>query len=175
MFSGSARSSSISPSPEAERCLHHGGEDRLSACLREPREMRSNRWMAVRLRGLVVGTVFGALGPRATSLRAAVPLVGPRVAADTLTAMPAANITKPLRVVARLQWGQATPQWSRFSARGRWQAAWDAATGVPRRIWGSGISFPGATLDPQIAERAAHQVLVDNIGLLAPGASAGDF
>src|SRR5690349_21772260 len=107
------------------------------------------------------------------------PRSGPRLAADTLTALPAAGIAKPLRIEPRLRWAQATPPpgWARFVAQsgGRWQAAWDAATGVPSRIWGSGIPAPGAIADPAIAAAIARRVLADHVALLAPGASPSDF
>ena len=112
------------------------------------------------------------------SARAAVPHgSSARVAADTLTAMPGAKLTKPLRIVAGLRWGQATPPfaWSRLAATGTWQAAWDQATGVPRRIWGSGIAAPGAMASAAVAEQVARQMLADHLGLLAPGAAIGDF
>jgi len=107
------------------------------------------------------------------------PTSGPRVPAQTLTAMPAAKVTKPLRVTPRILWGQSTPPlaWSRFVAQrgGTWSAAWDAATGVPTRIWGSGIPAPGAIKHADVAERIARQVLADQIALLAPGAAVTDF
>ncbi len=105
------------------------------------------------------------------------PRRGPRIAADTLTALPAAGVTKPLRLAARQTFGKSPPAWKRFvaAAGGSWQASWDAATGVPSRIWGSGIAAPGAIADPAVAERVARQVLADHIALLAPGAAASDF
>ncbi|MGE5186813.1 MAG: hypothetical protein ACM31C_32390, partial [Acidobacteriota bacterium] len=79
----------------------------------------------------------------------------------------------------KLRYGTANApaSWHRFVAMagGSWQVAWDAATGVPDRIWGSGIAAPGASADPAIAERYARQVLADHLALLAPGASASDF
>src|SRR5690606_40094887 len=100
-------------------------------------------------------------------------------AADTLTALPAANLPKPLRVQPRLRYGLATPPlaWSHFVARrgGTWQAAWDVATGVPSRIRGTGIPAPGTVANAEIAERFARQILADHLGLLAPGAKLEDF
>src|SRR5262245_49441645 len=100
-----------------------------------------------------------------------------RPAADTVTAMSGANTTKPLRTAATLRYGTAAPPmaWSKLAATGRWDAAWDAATGVPRRIWGSGIAAPGAMANPAIAEAVARQMLADHVALLAPGAAASDF
>src|SRR5262245_3762358 len=108
------------------------------------------------------------------------PASGPaRIQAETLTALPAAGVTKPLRAQQELLWGQAPPPlaWGGFVARhgGTWHAAWDAATGVPTRIWGSGIAVPGSVAHADVAERFARQMLADQIGLLAPGASAADF
>src|SRR5688500_9395061 len=108
-----------------------------------------------------------------------VPTSGPRVKAETLTALPAANITKPLRVQPQLRYSKATPPlaWSHFVAqRGAgWDVAWDVATGVPNRIWGAGIPAPGTVANAEIAERFARQLLADHIALLAPGAAATDF
>ena len=107
---------------------------------------------------------------------AAVPHVGPRIAADTLTAMPAANLTKPLRSTVTMTVQTVPPlAWSKFAQTGSWQAGWDPATGVPRRIWGSGIPAPGAMTNPAIAEQVARQVLAANIALLAPGSAPSDF
>jgi MYXO-CTERM domain-containing protein len=114
----------------------------------------------------------------ATAAQSAVPRSGPRVAADTLTAMPAAGLGKPLRVTRGVRFDiRQTASWQKFStaAGGRWQVAWDPATGVPNRIWGSGIPAPGANASPQIAEQIARAMLAQHIELLAPGAHAADF
>jgi cysteine-rich repeat protein len=52
---------------------------------------------------------------------------------------------------------------------------WDADTGVPLRIWGSGISYPGAVDDASLAEHAAREVLADHLELLAPGSAITDW
>ncbi|TMQ11638.1 MAG: hypothetical protein E6J90_34070 [Deltaproteobacteria bacterium] len=110
-----------------------------------------------------------------TSARAAGPRTGP-VQADTLTALPAANVTRPLRAQRDLKWSQrASAAWQKLAATGAWRAAWDRATGVPSRIWGSGLAAPGAIAHPAVAERFARAVLADHIALLAPGASPADF
>lgn len=108
---------------------------------------------------------------------AAVPRTGSYMAADTLTALPSANVHKPLRAVARVVWNQAAPPqaWHRLAATGAWQAAWDAATGVPRRIWGEGIAAPGTVASAAAAERFARNTLTAHIELLAPGSVAADF
>ena len=132
--------------------------------------------MAVRLRRFVWA---GCLALLTSTAHAVVPPKGPRVQAEALTAMKAANVAKPLRVERRLAYGQAAPPlaWSHFVAQrgGSWQAAWDVATGVPSRIWGAGIPAPGTTANADLAERFARQMLADHIALLAPGASPADF
>jgi cysteine-rich repeat protein len=60
----------------------------------------------------------------------------------------------------------------RFGTTG---AVWDADTGVPLRLWGAGIAYPGAVDDPALAEHAAREVLADHIDLLAPGSTTGDW
>ena len=133
--------------------------------------------MAVRFRAPIRAALASLLV--AATAQAFVPHSGPRFAADTLTALPAAGVAKPLRVQEHVLWGQAAPpaSWLAFQAvnGGQWQAAWDAATGVPTRIWGSGIAVPGANADPAIAEAAARRVLAAHLDLLAPGASISDF
>ncbi len=100
-----------------------------------------------------------------------------RVAADTLTALPAAR-SKPLRTHVELAPGvRATPAWQKFATatHGTWEVSWDVATGVPSRIYGSGLAVPGSSASPAIAEAAARQMLADHLALLAPGARASDF
>lgn len=119
---------------------------------------------------LVVSATAHAVAPRGTQAKQR------RVVADELTAMPAAGVTKPLRVQRQVRYGaRATGAWQRFAATGRWQAAWDSATQVPNRIWGSGIAAPGANASPQIAEQVARKMLADHLDLLAPGATLADF
>jgi hypothetical protein len=99
-----------------------------------------------------------------------------RVVADALTAMPSANLGKPLRTQRQVRWSHApTAAWQKLAARGSWQAAWDRATGVPTRIWGSGLAAPGASASADIAEAFARAQLAEHIALLAPGASPADF
>ncbi|MCX5746230.1 MAG: MYXO-CTERM sorting domain-containing protein [Proteobacteria bacterium] len=140
--------------------------------------------MGLRPRALVlplVALLGGTIGETAHAMvpRRIVAATGGvvRPVADTLTAMPAAHV-KPLRAIVTYQQGaRATRSWQQFATRagGRWDVSWDAATGVPSRIFGSGIAVPGANASPQIAEVAARQVLADHLALLAPGASIGDF
>jgi len=101
-----------------------------------------------------------------------------RIAADTLTALPGAHLAKPLRTHAGVRWGAVkSAAWSAFATRagGRWNAAYDRATGVPSQIWGSGIAAPGANASAVIAETYARTLLADHLALLAPGASTADF
>jgi len=107
---------------------------------------------------------------------ATTPRGGTRVAADTLTALPAAHIAKPLRTTVPLVAMETPPiAWMKLAGTGTWQAAWDAATGVPRQIWGSGLAAPGANGDAAVAETAARAALAAHLALLAPGASLADF
>lgn len=137
--------------------------------------MRSNPGMQLRASVVLAGTLLVASSPA----QAVVPRpVGPRPAAETLTAMPAAALRKPLRAQAQLRWAQVpSAAWTKLTAAlgGRWRAAYDQATGVPARIWGSGFAVPGANADAGVAERFARQLLADHLALLAPGAAITDF
>ncbi len=129
--------------------------------------------MVLRRSALVAGSLFLFTA----SVHAVAPRQGRRIAAEELTAMPAAGV-KPLRAHRMLG---ASPQpsaaWQRFSlaAGAGWRAAWDPATSVPSRIWGPGIPAPGAMASPAIAEQHARRLLADHLALLAPGAALSDF
>ncbi|MDB4958730.1 MAG: cysteine-rich repeat protein [Myxococcales bacterium] len=97
------------------------------------------------------------------------PHAGPKISADTLTAMPAAGISRPLRTQPTLKAGPIS------GLAGTWEAQWDVATGVPSRIWGSGLPAPGSIAHADIAEAFARQVLATHLALLAPGAKISDF
>jgi MYXO-CTERM domain-containing protein len=56
-----------------------------------------------------------------------------------------------------------------------WRAMWNSQTGVAQRIFGAGISAPGALRSPAAAEAHARAALRANLHVLAPGASEGDF
>ena len=90
------------------------------------------------------------------------------LAADVLTALPAAGVSRSLRAQRQVR-AQTTPPaaWNTFVARagGRWDAVWDAATGVPSQIWGSGIPSPGSNARADLAEAAARRVLADHVAL----------
>jgi uncharacterized protein (TIGR03382 family) len=136
--------------------------------------MRSNRWMRFRGSAALAGSLLLATA----TAHAVVPRQAARIPADELTALPSAGITKPLRKTADIRWG-AVPSaaWSTFTAAagGTWRAAYDRATGVPTRIWGSGISVPGANASGQIAEQFARSFLADHLALVAPGVALADF
>ncbi len=137
--------------------------------------MRSNQEMRFRGSPVLVGTLLLAT---VTTAHAVVPRPVGRMPADTLTALPAAKVTKPLREVADVRWAQpASAAWTAFQNQvgGRWRVATDRATGVPARIWGSGIATPGANASATAAEAYARNVLADHLALLAPGASETDF
>ncbi|HEY4240078.1 MAG TPA: hypothetical protein VGM88_09695 [Kofleriaceae bacterium] len=127
---------------------------------------------------LGVPAVIAGLVLSTATAEAVVPRAGGAYVAPTLLALPAAHVTKPLRVTPRVEWGK-TPSaaWNRFAAHagGSWRAMWDSATGAPKRIYGSGIPVPGSVADPAIAERAARAWLAAHVDLLAPGAAATDF
>jgi hypothetical protein len=126
--------------------------------------------MGVRSRRLLVaGLVLLAAAPA----WGFVPRRLPALEADHLTAFGPA---KPLRNERRVDWAvRPSAAWSKLAATGTWSAAWDTATGVPVRIWGSSIAAPGAMAHADIAEQVARQFLADNLALLAPGAQLSDF
>jgi hypothetical protein len=119
---------------------------------------------------LVSGVILAA------STAGAVVPTGRRIVGDTLTAMPGARIKAPLRAQRDVRWSQpATAAWRKLAATGAWQGAWDRATGVPSRIWGSGIAAPGASDAPEVAAAVARMMLAEHIALLAPGSAPADF
>lgn len=130
--------------------------------------------MDLRRSALVAGSL---LLFTASAVHAVAPRQGRRIAAEELTAMPAAGV-KPLRAQRMLRASpQPTAAWHRFAlaAGGTWRAAWDAATHVPSRIWGPGLPAPGAMASAAIAEQHARRLLAEHIALLAPGAAVSDF
>ncbi len=56
-----------------------------------------------------------------------------------------------------------------------WRAMWDSGTGVPSRLFGKGISTPGAMKSPQVAAQYAIALLNTHIELLAPGNKPTQF
>ncbi|MBA2542886.1 MAG: hypothetical protein H0V17_24785 [Deltaproteobacteria bacterium] len=122
---------------------------------------------------LLMTATAGAVVPRKPTAQQ------PRIAAESLTAMPAAKLGgKTLRTDRGVRFNaRASAGWSRFAALagGKWRASWDQATGVPSRIWGSGVHVFGANGNAQIAERAARAWLAAHLDLLAPGSAVSDF
>ncbi len=117
-----------------------------------------------------VPTTAHAFAPRSTTLDLP----------DVLAAEP--GVTKqPLRqhtMVATT--ATRSTEWNRFVAAhggpaAGWSAMWDRATGAPLRMWGPGIAVPGSMASADVAARAAQQLLITQLALLAPGASAADF
>lgn len=130
--------------------------------------------MAWLVGGLVLlASTAHAVVPRGTGTGAR----SPRIPAEHLTALPAAGVTKPLRAYRQIRFApRPSAAWQQLVARGgTWQAAWDTATGVPSRIWGSGLPAPGASASAAVAEAFARRFLADHLALLAPGAAPGDF
>jgi cysteine-rich repeat protein len=56
-----------------------------------------------------------------------------------------------------------------------WRVMWDRDTDVPVRLWGPSIAAPGTSSNASAAEAFARNLLVQHIGLLAPGATSTDF
>ena len=56
-----------------------------------------------------------------------------------------------------------------------WSVQWDKDTDVPVRMFGPGISAPGAMANRSVAEATAHAFLAAHLDVLAPGASIDDF
>jgi len=128
----------------------------------------------MRCRGsaVLVGSLLVLTAPAGAVVRRA----SLRVAADSLTAMPAASLTRPLRVQRQVRSSRpATAAWQKLTLGGAWQATWDRATGVPSRIWGSGIPAPGSIASAEVAAAFARAQLAAHLALLAPGASPADF
>lgn len=61
------------------------------------------------------------------------------------------------------------------AAFGRSEVMWDAATGVPLRIWGFTGAVPNDLSTPAAALRSAREVLANHLDLLAPGSTADDL
>lgn len=112
----------------------------------------------------------------AAPAQAVAPRTARRVVGDTLTALPAAGVSKPLRSVTGVRWSApVTPAWQQLAATGPWHASWDRATGVPNRIWGGSLPAPGAIASADFAAAHARTALAAYLALLAPGAALSDF
>lgn len=122
---------------------------------------------------------------RVIALAAASGLLTTQVAAvqapDHLLGSPALELKQgQVRVERELIWDHtpvaARSAFARLSRdMGQARAVWDRATGVPARIWGEGMPAPSAIDSPKAALAHAQRMLERHLGLLAPGASSGDF
>src|SRR5689334_15860534 len=85
---------------------------------------------------------------------------------------------QPVREYRGIQWDKpganTAAAWQRFTSlySERWHAQFDAATGVPLRIFGVGIAAPGVIASDVAAEAYARSFLANHLDLLAPGAVA---
>ncbi len=133
------------------------------------------RWV-IWAAGLLCAADAAAVVPRAPSTTARMP-AGVMLPDGQLVALPAAGVKKPVRARRDVERGaKQTPAWRAFAARGgTWQVWWDRATGVPNRIFGSGIETVGASANPALAEGYARAYLEAHLELLAPGAQIEDF
>ncbi|MBK9031435.1 MAG: hypothetical protein IPL61_08875 [Myxococcales bacterium] len=83
---------------------------------------------------------------------------------------------RPARAIASTAPLGAKAAWDGFVGRhGSWDATWDAATGVPLRVFGEGIAAPGSIASADVAADAAWRLLQEQLALLAPGARLDDF
>lgn len=81
----------------------------------------------------------------------------------------------PAPVTSSIAPAAATAQAAALAHAGFDRGQWDVATGVPSRLWGTGIAAPGASADPALAEAAARRVLHAHLATLAPGSAPGDL
>jgi hypothetical protein len=87
----------------------------------------------------------------------------------------------PARTHREVRWNRVPAAverlWQGFvgASGGTWNNLWDWDTGVPSRIYGSGIPAPGSIAKPEVAAYYALDTLARHIDLLAPGASVDDF
>ena len=68
--------------------------------------------------------------------------------------------------------------WAKFQAGtgGGFRARWDAATGVPLRLWGRGLAAPGSIASPAAAEKMARDMLAQHLGAARAGrCGSSDF
>ena len=74
--------------------------------------------------------------------------------------------------------GLARLAWQQFEARhpdAAWKVLWDLDTGVPLRVFGTGLPAPASVASPGAAAAISRNLLEQEIELLAPGAKASDF
>jgi hypothetical protein len=56
-----------------------------------------------------------------------------------------------------------------------WRGSFDDRTGVPSRLYGPGVSTPGAIASASVAAQWARTMLARHVALLAPGADPAEF
>lgn len=103
--------------------------------------------------------------------------------AATTPAAPTLDVAdgRPARAYPNIRWDRPTPAakhtWAQFlsDTDGVWHSLWDSDTGVPSRIYGSGVPVPNSVAKPWVAERHALDMLGKHINMLAPGARVQDF
>ena len=61
------------------------------------------------------------------------------------------------------------------AAIGATDTIWDAATGVPLRMWGGGVAAPGSVASARLAATNSQALLRQHLAVLAPGSVAEDF
>ncbi len=80
-----------------------------------------------------------------------------------------------------LSWSAPGPRQAKALAKLRerlgpgWRVGFDPSTGVARRAYGPGLRVPGSVASPELAEKAALDLLAEHLELLAPGAALSDF
>ncbi|HEY5924010.1 MAG TPA: MYXO-CTERM sorting domain-containing protein [Kofleriaceae bacterium] len=108
----------------------------------------------------------------AAALSAGITATGSAYAPQKGAERPVVAATRQPRLHRDVAW--TAPQGA-LAALPSWQAMWDRDTEVPLRLWGPAIAAPRTTSDASAAEAFARQMLVQHIGLLAPGATSSDF
>ncbi|HUQ01381.1 MAG TPA: hypothetical protein VM261_02750 [Kofleriaceae bacterium] len=131
--------------------------------------------MRLRLRATAAFGSFVVLATAPAALAFRAP--PPGLAGDDRLVTPAG----PARAYRDTTWNAAPPRataaWSEFVRQHgtAWTSLWDHDTAVPLRLFGEGISTPGATTDDAKALAAARAIIDAHRALLAPGATAGDL
>lgn len=126
---------------------------------------------------------------RAASVLASAALLSPALASAQRAPLgvssgglvPLAGV-RALRRAPRVRYGAAPRSrraaqdaFLREAGSDRWTFTWDAATGVPSRVFGEGIPSPGVMGDPARAEAHARAFLERHLGLFAPGATTDEL
>ena len=94
----------------------------------------------------------------------------------TLEAAPGVGAPRRIRRVTH-EPPTTNQAWREFEAEagGTWRSLWDLGTGVPLRLYGSGIPAPGTVGSAVKAAAFSRAVLARHVALLAPGAGVEDF